>query len=116
MEDFPRWISLAKKGEKFNLLDKVTIKYRISENAISTNNASIEYKKSQAIVFLKYQFRPNFSEEPRSAIYKYFCVKFFVTQSKRFLFYKRVFILFDRLYCRLTQSKRIYWWMEEYFM
>lgn len=116
MEDFPRWILLAKKGEKFNLLDKVTVRYRISDDSISTGNSSSGFKKSQAMVFLKYQLKPNLIKEPWSSLYKYLCVKIYLSPQKKFFFFKRLFIFLDRVYCKITHNKRVYWNLEYYYV
>lgn len=55
LEDYPKWLNLLKAGVKFHLLDKVIVKYRLSENAISsTGRMSPKAQKSFALFYIYY--------------------------------------------------------------
>lgn len=75
LEDWPKWINLIKAGVHFNFIDKVTVKYRVSETALSTNfnNFSPAYRKSLQLMYIYYQFPEEYkkSDDRRATIYKY---------------------------------------------
>ena len=57
LEDWPKWIALLKKGIRFHFIDKITVKYRVSESALSTRkDLSVEYQKSLALRYIYYGF------------------------------------------------------------
>lgn len=57
MEDWPKWINLLKAGVHFEFLDKVTVKYRVSENSLSTRRSySPTFAKSMALFYKYYQY------------------------------------------------------------
>lgn len=57
LEDWPKWINLLKAGAHFEFLDKAIVKYRISENALSTRaNLSPAFIKSNALFYQLYRF------------------------------------------------------------
>lgn len=57
LEDWPKWINLLKAGVHFNFVDKVTVKYRVSESSLSTSRVRSEkFKISNALFYKYYQF------------------------------------------------------------
>lgn len=56
IEDYPRWIMLLKHGVHFDFVDKALVRYRLSENAISsTSHPSEITRKSIALMYIYYQ-------------------------------------------------------------
>ncbi|MCQ2129994.1 MAG: glycosyltransferase [Bacteroidales bacterium] len=63
LEDWPKWINILKKGIVFHLIDKEMVKYRISENSLSTSSKpSLAFRKSNALFYRYYQFWPLIKE------------------------------------------------------
>lgn len=61
LEDWPKWINLLRAGVTFHYIDKVIVRYRMSENALSTgNHTSSTFMKSSALMYIYYQFGPQF--------------------------------------------------------
>lgn len=63
LEDWPKWINLLNAGVQFEFVDKVTVLYRVSESSLSTtSNHSLAFRKSNALFYQLYQFKPEFKE------------------------------------------------------
>lgn len=61
VEDYPKWMNVTKKGIRLHGLDKTIVRYRLSENSISTTSTpSLRTKKSGALIYIYYQFKPRF--------------------------------------------------------
>lgn len=59
LEDWPKWIELSGKGVKFNFIDKQLVRYRISNDSISTGNFFSEsFTRSLFLLYKYYQFQP----------------------------------------------------------
>lgn len=73
LEDWPKWINFVKAGIRFDFVDKITVKYRVSETSLSTRNElSVEYKKSNALVYILYGFPNDYRKcDKKAAILKY---------------------------------------------
>lgn len=75
LEDWPKWINLLKAGVHLDFVDKVTVKYRVSESALSTNfsNLSLAYRKSLQLMYIYYQFPEEYkkSDNKRETINKF---------------------------------------------
>lgn len=73
LEDWPRWINLLKHGVRFHFIDKETVLYRLSENALSTGHSqSPAYLKSYSKVYKYYCFKNDCKKGwRRKAIHKY---------------------------------------------
>lgn len=57
LEDWPKWINLIRAGVKFHFIDKVLVKYRVSETALSTSSVkSTVFIKSEALLYKYYRF------------------------------------------------------------
>lgn len=80
LDDWPRWINLLKKGVRFCFIDKVLVKYRVGESAISTRkDLSVEYKKSLALNYIYYGFPNDYRKrDKKMAILKYLRLQRFV--------------------------------------
>lgn len=80
LEDWPKWITLLKKGVRFCFIDKVTVNYRVGESAISTRkDISIEYKKSLALKYIYYDFPNDYRKrDKKHAVLKYLRTQRFV--------------------------------------
>ena len=82
LEDWPKWINLLKAGAKLHFIDKGLVKYRISQGSLSAGNTlSLSYKKSIALVYILYQFKPMYkaSEHRIDEIHRYVRCKIIVT-------------------------------------
>lgn len=61
LEDWPKWINMLKKGARFDVLDYVTVKYRISDTSLSNAvTHSLKFRQSNALLYIYYLFRPQF--------------------------------------------------------
>jgi len=61
VEDYPKWINITKRGIKLYGIDKTIVRYRLSENSISTTTTpSLRARQSIALIYLYYQFKPRF--------------------------------------------------------
>lgn len=57
VEDYPRWILLLKHGVRFDFVDKTLVRYRLSDNAISsTDHPSLATQKSNALIYIYYLY------------------------------------------------------------
>lgn len=86
LEDWPKWINLVKAGVRFAFIDKVTVMYRISEGALSTNFNSFSdaYLKSVALCYLFYQY-PIFRKDHydwRTTYYRYLRARKTISKHK----------------------------------
>lgn len=60
LEDWPRWIRLLEKKVRFSFVDKILVKYRVSENSLcSGEQYNDKFKKSLALMYFYYQHEPN---------------------------------------------------------
>ena len=61
VEDYPKWMNVTKKGVRLHGLDKTIVRYRLSENSISTTTTpSLRAKQSSALIYIYYVFKPRF--------------------------------------------------------
>lgn len=61
VEDYPKWMNVTKKGVRLHGLDKTIVRYRLSENSISTTcTPSLRARQSSALIYINYKFRPRF--------------------------------------------------------
>ena len=59
IDDYPKWMSITKRGIQLRFIDAELVKYRLSENSISTTcTPSVRAKQSSALIFIYYQFGP----------------------------------------------------------
>lgn len=57
VEDAPLWINMLKKGVRFGFVDKVEVKYRLSDESISTTHEpSLKARQSAALQYIYYRF------------------------------------------------------------
>ena len=62
VEDYPNWLRLTEQGIKLSYVDKLVVKYRISDFSISTAPVlSTRTKQSLSLIYLLYMFKPRFS-------------------------------------------------------
>ncbi len=71
MEDWPLWINCTLNGAKLFLLDAVTVRYRLHSAAVSKSKGLSAFARAQLQLFVKYQFRNNMVEHPRTTWIKY---------------------------------------------
>lgn len=110
-EDFPRWINITKKGRKLYLFDKVLVKYRVRQNSISHKKENDPFILSGAKIYLKYCFREQLRVHPRQAIFRYLCVKYYISKNEIFrylLFLYQVFEKIDRILFRRKPISKEY--------
>lgn len=61
VEDYPKWMNVTKKGVRLHGLDKTIVRYRLSENSISTTcTPSLRARQSSALIYIYYKFKPRF--------------------------------------------------------
>lgn len=61
VEDYPKWMNITKKGIKLYGLDKTIVRYRLSENSISTTTTpSLRTRQSSALIYIYYIFKPRY--------------------------------------------------------
>lgn len=75
LEDYPKWIMLARKRIRFNYLDKHTVGYRINEKSLSVGYYTPQFFKSNMLLYLYYFQDEIKSEDDRDAIYNLMCDK-----------------------------------------
>lgn len=69
MEDWPKWINITRSGIKLQLIDKLLVFYRISENSLSTTDSpSLRFQQSHSKLYVYYLFVPRFHSH--KSIYK----------------------------------------------
>lgn len=73
LEDYPKWIMLARKGVKFHFLDKHTVGYRLNDNSLSIGLFSPAFYKSNLLLYLYYYIDEIKKESDRDAIYNLMC-------------------------------------------
>ncbi len=55
LEDYPKWINLIRAGVKLHFVNKTIVKYRLSDNSLSTTyNLSLTSRKSHALFMVYY--------------------------------------------------------------
>ena len=64
LEDRPKWINLLKAGVHFDYINKVTVRYRLSDSSL-WRHAPEKFIKSQAKVYLYYCFRNDFKKRSK---------------------------------------------------
>jgi alpha-1,3-rhamnosyltransferase len=61
IEDYPKWMDITKSGIQLRFVDKTLVRYRLSENSISTTHTpSLKTKQSIALIYIHYLFKPRF--------------------------------------------------------
>lgn len=60
-EDLPKWINFLKKGVHFDYVNKVTVRYRLSDSSLC-GGTSEKFLKSKAKVYLYYCFKNEFNK------------------------------------------------------
>lgn len=96
MEDWPKWINLLRAGVKLHFIDKVIVKYRISEHSISNSSKpSQAYLESLAKMFLFYRFDAIWKEDKARAIIMYIDAKHTLSKS---CFWKGLNMLSEIIY------------------
>lgn len=75
LEDYPKWIRLARKGVRFDFLDKFTVGYRLNEQSLSIGLFSPRFYKSNLLFYLYYYLDEIKCEDERDQIYNLMCDK-----------------------------------------
>ena len=74
-EDKPKWVNFLKKGVHFDYIDKVTVRYRLSDSSLCRNTPD-KYTVSQAQFYLYYCFHNYYKKESKKqAIRRWFGAK-----------------------------------------
>lgn len=69
LEDWPKWINITSSGIKLQLINKILVSYRISENSLSTTDTlSHIFQQSYSKFYVYYLFAPRFHSH--NSIYK----------------------------------------------
>ena len=72
LEDWPKWINILKKGVRLEFMDKVVVKYRIHEGALSTKGVlSSRYVHSNLLFDLLYRYPKWMEVDSKSASMRY---------------------------------------------
>lgn len=96
LEDWPKWMSVTKKGIKLHFLDKATVKYRISGHSLTTKEViSIRTYQSFLKFYLNYQFPILYNQNPEKALHDIY--------EKNMLFYTKYYDL-NVKYEKITNS------------
>lgn len=106
-EDMPKWINLTKLGFKLYLMDKEIVKYRMHNTSLSNEGTNVLFKKSQAIIYLKYRFKSHLHKEPRQALFCFLSLKRFTLNSSFFSCLLSIYELLEKPYRMITHSKPI---------
>lgn len=63
IDDYPLWIKMTKSGLKLDFIDKILVRYRLSEGSISTTSTpSKRTKQSSSLIYIYYIFNPRFKK------------------------------------------------------
>ncbi len=62
LEDYPLWITFARKGVSFNFMDKDTVGYRMHDDSLSVGLFSPRFYKSNILLYL-YYFQDDIKDE-----------------------------------------------------
>lgn len=61
VEDYPKWMNITKRGIQLRFIEKFLVRYRLSDNSISTTTTpSLRAKQSSALIYIYYKFKPRF--------------------------------------------------------
>ena len=61
IEDYPKWINLTKRGIQLRFIDKTLVRYRVSENSLSTTSTpSAKMLRSHSLIYIHYLFSPRY--------------------------------------------------------
>ena len=61
VEDYPSWLRITKSEVRLQFVDKVLVRYRLSENSISTTSTpSLRAEQSKALIYIYHLFGPRF--------------------------------------------------------
>lgn len=72
LEDWPKWINILEKGVKLESMDKVVVRYRIHEDALSTKGVlSSKYVHSNLLFDLLYRYPKWMDVDPNFASMRY---------------------------------------------
>lgn len=72
LEDWPKWINILEKGVKLEFIDKVVVRYRIHEQALSTKGVlSSRYVHSNLLFDLLYRYPKWMEVDSKSASMRY---------------------------------------------
>lgn len=101
LEDWPKWIRLTQMGIKLHFIDEVLVKYRMSDNALSTSTHSTGFMKSNALVYKYYCFKNDLKKgNKKMAVLRYL-------RGERFLHDNN---LFWKIICKLYKILIIHSW------
>lgn len=75
LEDWPKWINILEKGVKLEFMDKVTVKYRVHEGALSSHAVSVNFYKSNFLFDLYYRY-PRWKERGEEYANKRFMIDY----------------------------------------
>ena len=83
LEDWPKWIRCLEKGIRFHFVDKIVVRYRVSDNSICSGTLYREkFQKSLAQMYIYYQYGPAIKYKGFwLATFKYIHCKYVITGS-----------------------------------
>ena len=85
LEDWPKWINILRKGITLDFLNKVVVRYRLHENALSTSGRSEKFRKSLELMFVKYQYKSQYKHKPSNYLRrKYIYARHFSNEKDAF--------------------------------
>ena len=73
LEDYPKWIALARKEVKFHFFEKTTVGYRHDSASLSAHLFSPSFFKSNLLLYLYYYQDEIKRDEDRASIYDLMC-------------------------------------------
>lgn len=88
LEDYPKWVTLARKGVTFSFLDKHTVGYRLNNNSLSIGLYSPQFYKSNLLFYLYYYQDEIKEEKDRDDIYNLMCDEALKFYTKTYSFIK----------------------------
>lgn len=106
-EDLPKWINLTKLGYKLYMMDKEIVKYRMHNTSLSNECTNVLFKKSQAMTYLKYRFKPHLCKAPRQALFCFLSIKRFLGNNILFSCLLFIYEILERSYRLLVCSQPI---------
>ena len=103
-EDYPKWVNITKKGQKLFFMNQTVVKYRVHPDSITHQESSM-FKESSALVFLKYRFKDQFNDTPIITLFRFFCVKYYLTKKYRYIILVNILKMINKITMKFFDNK-----------
>lgn len=88
IEDWPKWINLINAGVHFEFIDKIIVRYRVSESSLSTTSERpLTFRQSKALLYKLYQFKYEYRlGKKKQAVENWLRAQYTIKQNKIWYF------------------------------